>query len=769
MIRLLALLAAILACLPGMARAHDAEPQLFVELVVNGRPTGDLVPLRIVGPRLLVPAGALRRNGVAVEATEGDSDGDGDGDGDGDRDVAALPQTRAAYDAGLQTLRLDTAPERLPVTRIAAGGRARAETLADWGAMMNYQFYAQRAAGTGFASLWSEQRLFGPVATLSNSGVARVGPGMGGYLRYDTHVRFIDEDRALTFTGGDLITRSLPWSTSIRLGGVQVTRDFNTRPDLLTMPLPSFAGKAAVPSAVDLFVDGYRQQGTNVAPGRFVLQDVPVINGAGEAVIVTTDAVGRQIATTIPFYVSSTLLRTGLTDFAAEAGFVRRGYGIRSFGYGPIAANGSIRRGMTSFLTLESHAEATARLAQLGGGMVLAPWRFGTVAVSGSVSRGGGAAGRRWSLGYSYTARQFSVAAQYDDRSRGFRELASFDLASLSASRRTYRAIASVNLTRQGTLGVAYIAGRTLGARDVPALRSRLLSLSYSRPIGARASVFVTADRDFERRSTSAQLRLFVPFGRNAASAGVSRTDGRNLYQLGFARAIPTDGGFGVDAGVAAASRGAASGQATVTWRAPYLEVQAGGATAQGRSSAWLGASGSVVAMDGGVFVANQASDAFAVVETGMPDVGVSYENQPVGVTNRKGHLFVPNVVPYLPVRFAIDTLSLSEDHVAAAVEQRVAVRQGSGAVVRMQVRLTRNILVVLVDRDGVALRPGGRVRRPGGADVAIGWDGIAYLEDVGAHVDLSAVTAEGAACRASFAVPADVPALSRVGPVPCR
>ena len=33
------------------------------------------------------------------------------------------------------------------------------------------------------------------------------------------------------------------------------------------MPLPSFAGKAAVPSAVDLFVDGYRQQGADVAPG----------------------------------------------------------------------------------------------------------------------------------------------------------------------------------------------------------------------------------------------------------------------------------------------------------------------------------------------------------------------------------------------------------------------------------------------------------------------------------------------------------------------
>ncbi|MEG8054861.1 spore coat protein U domain-containing protein [Sphingomonas aerolata] len=207
---------------------------------------------------------------------------------------------------------------------------------------------------------------------------------------------------------------------------------------------------------------------------------------------------------------------------------------------------------------------------------------------------------------------------------------------------------------------------------------------------------------------------MFVPFGRNAASGGISRSAGRNLYQVGYTRATPTDGGLGIDAGIAAASRGPASGQVTGTWRAPFIESAGRGATAQARSSAWVGASGSIVAMDGGLFVANQASDAFAVVETGVAGVGVSYENQPVGVTNRKGHLFVPNVVPYLPVRFAIDTLSLSENHAASAVEQRVAVRQGSGAVVRLNVRMTRNILAVLVDSTGATLKPGGRVQREG-------------------------------------------------------
>ncbi|WP_052148907.1 hypothetical protein [Sphingomonas sp. Ant20] len=48
MIRGSLLLTTMLVCLPQMARAGDPVQQLFVELVVNGRATGDLVPLRIV-------------------------------------------------------------------------------------------------------------------------------------------------------------------------------------------------------------------------------------------------------------------------------------------------------------------------------------------------------------------------------------------------------------------------------------------------------------------------------------------------------------------------------------------------------------------------------------------------------------------------------------------------------------------------------------------------------------------------------------------------
>ncbi len=94
-------------------------------------------------------------------------------------------------------------------------------------------------------------------------------------------------------------------------GGIQISRDFAIRPDVITYPLSHFAGNASVPSTVDLFINGYRADSAEIKPGPFTLTNVPSINGASEAVAVVTHALGRQASTTIPFYVSSSLLRDG--------------------------------------------------------------------------------------------------------------------------------------------------------------------------------------------------------------------------------------------------------------------------------------------------------------------------------------------------------------------------------------------------------------------------------------------------------------------------
>ncbi|WP_256742673.1 hypothetical protein, partial [Cronobacter sakazakii] len=74
---------------------------------------------------------------------------------------------------------------------------------------------------------------------------------------------------------------------------------------------------------------------TDLAPGPFTLTNLPYINGSGDAVLVTTDALGRQVSTTLPFYVASELLKPGLSDGSFSAGALRRNYGVKNFDYGP--------------------------------------------------------------------------------------------------------------------------------------------------------------------------------------------------------------------------------------------------------------------------------------------------------------------------------------------------------------------------------------------------------------------------------------------------
>ena len=742
------------AALGAAAPPRGVEQPLFVELVVNGRPTGEIAQLRVTAGELLVGRDALRRSGLTIS-------------GDGEQDVAHTPGLQAHYDSALQTLVLVASPDLTPLSRISGPAHDRAGTVADRGGMLNYDAYIQSSGDQATASLWTEQRVFGPLGVFSNAGTFRAGlggDGADGYLRYDTRFRYIDEAQAVAFTAGDFISQSLPWTTSVRMAGLQISRDYRVRPDLITTPLPSFAGQTAVPTAVDLFVNGYRQQSASVNPGRFVLDSIPVVNGAGEATVVTTDAVGRQVATTIPFYVSSTLLKPGLVDFSGEVGFLRRNYGLESFDYGQPATSGVVRWGATPQLTVEAHGEATSRLDLAGVGVVWAPWRLGSLSLSAAASHTSEGADVLWTVGYEYTSRRFSVAYQHAESGPGFHDLAGLDLTIASRSRLSDRFVGSLNFSRQGSVGLAYVGGATFDRT-----RTQLATLSYSRPLGSSASLFFSADRDFGQRTTAAEVRVVIPFGRHSVAAGISRSAGRELSELDYSRSMPSEGGLGVDASLAFDQHGQAYGQDTLTWRDPSVQLQAGGSVAQERGSGWASATGSLVTMANDVFAANQVSDAFAVVSTGKRGVSVAFENQPLGTTDAKGNFFVPNITSYAPVSLGLDTLSLPADQMAVSVERRVTVREGSGALVKMPVRLVRNVVVVLADASGKRLEPGGRVTRRGAPDAEIGWDGLVYLEDVAAHEELLVTRRDGAVCHAPFDVPAGAKALAKIGPVPCR
>jgi outer membrane usher protein len=147
---------------------------------------------------------------------------------------------------------------------------------------------------------------------------------------------------------------------------------FWLRPDLVTLPLPSAAGSAAVPSTVDVFVNNVRTSSQQIESGPYRISNVPAVTGAGTARVVLRDASGRETVTNLPFYVSPKLLAPGLFDFSLEAGMPRLSYGTTSDTYFPtFAGSGTGRWGVLDWLTVEGHAEAGAGLVNAGAGAAM--------------------------------------------------------------------------------------------------------------------------------------------------------------------------------------------------------------------------------------------------------------------------------------------------------------------------------------------------------------------------------------------------------------
>jgi outer membrane usher protein len=735
-----------------------AQIMLYLELVVNQQSSGKVVPVQLRNGNYWVQAETLRA--LHVRATPGP---------DGLAAVDLIPGVQVQYDSIGQRLQIAVPPEWLPTQEVGADASVRPFTaVASNGALFNYDLYLSNPdRAESNASLLSEQRVFGTWGTFSNTGVYRDTVQARGYMRYDSRWSNANTEAVRSYTLGDLIAAPLSWGSAVRLGGVQFARNFSVRPDLITYPLPQFSGQAAVPSAVDLFINGYKAGSETVQPGPFTLNTMPYINGAGEASVVTTDALGRQVVTTVPFYVANTLLRKDLTDYSLSLGALRRHYGTRNFSYGPAAANGGYRIGLSDSFTLETRAEVAPSLlvAGLGAGVGLGSFGVANAALSQSQVRGTG--GQQANFGYQYNGRNYGVGAQQTLRSRGYSDLTNYDTAGLHLSRRSTQANASLSLGDAGAFSAAYF--------DVLAAdqqRTRLVSLSYNKSLGSSTFFSVNVNKALGGGDVAVQVQLtFALDERNMLSVG-ALNDGKSTgSQVNYSRTTPSDGGLGWN--LAYANNGNTSNyrQASGTWRTNYTQLQ-GGVFAHGKTtSSWMGATGSVVWMDGSLFAANRINDAFMLASTnGVGGVPVRYENQLIGRTNGSGHLLVPGVPGYYPARVEIDILDLPDNMQVPQSQQRLAVRSGSGALANFSIQKTLAARITLVDPLGQPLPMGSSVQHvQSGQNTVVGWDGLVYLEGLAAQNELLVRSPGNRQCRVRFTLDAESHEVLRIGPLTCQ
>ena len=752
--------------LPPPPTAPPAQEQAlyYLTLAVNGLSDNLVVPVTVIGNRYAVDATELTRRHIKLPANAS-----------GQIDINTLPDVTVFYDNRVQQLQLTIPTAWLPQQQLNAGdgsGTPRLSARSSTGLLFNYNlFYTSPPQQGDTMNALMEQRLFSDYGTLSNSGLWVIKSPYtddgSRYRRYDTYWRYSDSERMVSYQFGDLISNSLTWSQSARMAGLRIGRNFNLRPDIVTYPMLQYAGSAAVPSTLDLFINGFKTSSMALNSGPFTLTNTPYLNGAGEATIITTDAQGRQIATSVPFYVSNTLLRQGLSDFDLSVGVLRQTYGLSQDRYASDPAfSGFYRYGVTQNLTLAGHGETVRDLTLFGAGADMAVGRWGTLSTAYSHSersRGG----QQYVFGYSYYGNTVGFNVQHQRRTSHYQDLSTY-ITPGNMSKESLQATLSSALfgSANGTVGIGYFA---ITPFNDP--RTELVNLSYTRQLWGNSTLYLAANKTLGDRGYSTQLQVIIPFGSNDTfNTSVQRNNqGESLTTLGVTRTLPLDGGFGWNLAYSAGN--APYHQGALSWRGPYNQIQGGIYGNEGSQTQWGEISGSVIYLDGSLFPSNRINDAFIVVDTqGYADVPVRYENQLVGHTNQQGRLLIPWVTSHYPAKVEIDPLALPPDIDISSVETRLAVKEGSGALASFALKKVRSANVALRNSRGEALRVGTWITdEASGSTTISGHDGWVYFAQLGVHNRLSFTQEDGRRCHVQFSLPEQQSMQARVGPLTCQ
>ncbi|MEZ5815786.1 MAG: fimbria/pilus outer membrane usher protein [Hyphomicrobiaceae bacterium] len=708
--------------------------------------------------------------------------------------LADIPGLTYRYDRGRQVVEISVGADRLKPhvldARVGSGNRLVAET--GFGGVLNYalvgtvvdddlrRFRFQGFRDSAALAAHLEGRVFTPHGALETGVIGRTGAvdDGEGVIRLDSAWTAENPDRLMRWRFGDHVNGALPWTRPIRMAGVQVQRSFDLRPDLITAPLPVMSGSAAVPSTVDIYVNNVRSFSQAVPAGPFSVMNLPVVSGAGTARVVVRDSAGRETTSEQAFFASASLLASGLYDYSFEAGVARRNYGVLSSDYSEhpiVSASG--RFGVSDRVTLEAHAEGGDGLVNGGVGASVGVGRFAVVsaALSGSV-RDGSAGGKVHAsletqlFGWSVSAQSqwtfgdyldlADITADSDGFAAGYPLITASHLKSLN-----FVSFGRPLQMLGGNLNLSMIA-----AEHVDGSEQRIATASYSQRLSDRMSFYATGFHDFQGGATGVFAGLAIGLGGgHHLTVGAMHDDKGTGVSADYVKSssnTPGSVGWRVSAARGATERTGAQ----VDWTSSVARVQAGAQSTAGSTYGSVVVTGSVATLGGGVFLANRIDDGFAVVDAGVPGVIVMQENRPIGTTGADGRLLVPGLRANQANKISIDPLSVPLDREVPVVARNVVPARGSGVVVEMKGKPTPySAIVVLRDARGKPLAPGATGTVTGsGETFVVGYDGEAYLKDVGAHNEV-VVTLGEHACTATFSADVKAGVQGRVEGVVCR
>ncbi|HVR42217.1 MAG TPA: fimbria/pilus outer membrane usher protein, partial [Thermoanaerobaculia bacterium] len=592
-------------------------------------------------------------------------------------------------------------------------------------------------------------------ATVTDAGLTR---GLS-YFHYDSPERL----RRLSI--GDVIVRGDSLAGSGTLAGVRIGREFGLDPYFFRLPGPDFRASVSTPSRVEVYANGRLVRTEQLPPGMFELRDLQVQAGRGDAQVVITDAFGRRTVLEQSYYLPTSMLARGISDYELAFGVEREGPDR----YGEPTAVARYRIGLSDRWTVGTHGEAQQDLLNAGLDLSTAFGR-GEVRLGFAASRTDEENGAAASFLYSYlSAGGFGLNVH----GRYFSPV--YENIAISAGEEGLRGEISTGFGKR--LGPIVLSAdyrrldfrteedqESLGILATTRLSSRGQLLASARwsdsgPGGRRGEYFagislslgggITVNVGAENRPERNAIRADVQRS-HVAAKGVTFRLSSDLTEEEAAGSgyVEYSGDYG-------------------TYGVEYIRSE------EGTSTATLRTAGGIVWIGGRLYASRPVDQSFALVRIPeVPGVRVYANNFQIGRTDGRGDLLLPDLFAYHANRISFEDKDVPMDYRIGDLAEVIAPPFRGGALVEFPVAPVRNVVGTIRMRRGAGALEvpayGTAILAPEGARSPIGVDGEFYFENVSSGEHELEVVWRGDRCTVRFEVPENGGMLREAGALEC-
>lgn len=674
----------------------------IVNIWVNGVDYGvESVAFDRLGKKF-IECSALSNIGVVVERLEKDSI---------KKDFCSLssPTIQFSEDQSLQSLNITIPSDYFVISD--NNFIYNTPNKASFGGFLNYSLLYSRDEVEDEFNTLAEIGIFKDYWLFKNSFVYKNNPldTENKFLRVESVFELEFPDKFWRLTLGDTTTPSNSLNNSLRFGGLSFGTNYTSRPDFVYWNSPVLQGSAAVPSTVDLYLNGVKLYQENVAPGSYSLPTSGLLNKSGNAQIVVEDILGNRTVRNFPIYINSRLLKPNLDEFNISIGKLRYGYDEVESDYRDLFGKFLYRRGINNYTTLGTDMLYSDKVQNVGMLWTQAIKNYvllDTVLSGSQTDENTGYAG---SLGVSRDFTNWSVGIQSQLYSKEYRYLDFADVLSYKKMTNIFY-LTVANLGYFDSLGMSYI-DQTYYKNDELSLDDRkVLNMSVGKKITPKLDFTLGYFKDFgDDKDSGFNIAFNYNWG-DRRRVNLEHYSQNESTRLNYTKTTIGQEGFDYTVGINHIDNDV-NLNGYGLWKTNIGDLRLSHDEYRDGRLSQINFNGALVWLGNQVALTKYVNNAFALLNTSdHADLDIYRSSSLVGKTDPKGYMFVHNIIPYIQYDLSFDQNQLNMDETFDYSSKKIVGLDQRGYRVDFPIYKTKRIAVRLTDSQQQLLVRGAQV-----------------------------------------------------------